>query len=405
MFFLPGRVAATTAIVCFTLPLLYLAFRQRALRPLIDFREGAVLFFVAAGCWCALSLAVNGVAPGPSGEALANFLLLIVFFSFVHALLSHVSHALLLVLLASSAALSALFSLVAYVIEFGFTFYRLIPVGRGGNSLPGAAAIAAGLIALTVLQIGRPQRSIWETIGALAMAAVMAVALLWTQSRGPLLGCGAAVAATLILGRTTRGELVFGALLLSWALATAIIVLEDPIRTLLCVESPTWCRASYRGEIWRWVVDAIAAHPIVGTGPTFRFPQAALSEYSAMSHPHNGVFGLVMYFGPLFLVATLVALFLLMRNFSRIESPTERRYVIGGLVFSAVYMGTNLPNPFGFVNMHYLFLWMPVFWLASYSDPQVRTCPSCDADPAHGAAASVAPALNKTGARSRAKPS
>ena len=181
-------------------------------------------------------------------------------------------------------SLSAFLSIVIHLVKAPHLAERLIPLGRAGNPIPGAGGLAIALIASAALCRERIPRRTNDLAFALALAVPLGVALVWTQSRAPIIAL--CLALPLALGLYRRGALVaLIACLGVWLTVTGLILFEEPLKALVCSLGNAWCRPSYRSEIWSWVLEQIALHPFTGSGPSFRFSK----EW--MSHAHNGLFG------------------------------------------------------------------------------------------------------------------
>ena len=100
--------------------------------------------------------------------------------------------------------------------------------------------------------------------------------------------------------------------------------------------------------------------PVFGLTPIFRFDDPVLV------HAHNGLFGTAMFFGIPAMIAALVLVFAYCRHLEGIDRSLSF-FCASMLIFSFGYMGSDLPNPFSFVNMHYFFLWLPIAFGLSWS--------------------------------------
>jgi hypothetical protein len=251
-------------------------------------------------------------------------------------------------------ALSAFFSIVVHVLRAPDITDRLIPLGRAGNPIPGAGGLAVALIATLALWRERGPAKGKALLGALALAVPLVAAIVWTQSRAPIIALCAALLAGLLLHR--RGMVaVLGACAAIWLIIAGLIMFEQPVKELICSGRITWCRPSYRPEVWEWVQRQIALHPIMGSGPSFRF------QTQWTSHPHNGLLGMAMYYGLVVLAVFILIVAAYAKRLVRQPDATLRLFGLACLIFSFGYMGADLSNPFAFFNTHYLFMWFPIF--------------------------------------------
>jgi O-Antigen ligase len=256
-------------------------------------------------------------------------------------------------IIAGVGAASALLSIIVHVLKAPDLMDRMIPLGRGGNPIPGAGALASALIATVALWRDEKSRDRRTMVIVLMMAVPLVAGLVLTQSRGPLAALCLALPLAFLLDR--RGMLVvLMACVASWLVVTGLVVFEPNIKAIICGSSSDWCRPSNRNEVWERVRDQIALYPVLGSGPEFRFP------YEWLSHAHNGLFGIALYFGLGGLAASGLMAAGYARCLTRGTGDTLRFFGLASLIFSFGYMGADLPNPFAFFNTHYLFMWFPI---------------------------------------------
>ncbi|MFA6965654.1 O-antigen ligase family protein [Bosea sp. (in: a-proteobacteria)] len=310
--------------------------------------------------WTALGLVVNRAAPGPAGEALASFALLALVLLAGRRLLACCGLRFICGALLAAAALSSLLTLALHV-SAGLPFSeRLMPLGRAGNPIPAAGGLCVALIAAVVLWKDAPRPRSGQLIALVACAILpILVVVAMTQSRGPILAALIAFAAMLLPWRAT-GWRLFMVAMLAWGAITALIVLDPWLRSLICTDAMNFCRPSARMQIWTTVVELVGQRPVFGLTPIFRFDDPVLV------HAHNGLFGTAMFFGIPAVIAALMLVFAYCRHLERID-PSLSYFCASMLIFSFGYMGSDLPNPFSFVNMHYFFLWLPIAFGLSWT--------------------------------------
>ena len=145
--------------------------------------------------------------------------------------------------------------------------------------------------------------------------------------------------------------------MLNLVFISALVGFEDIIAKTLCqwVTLPR-CTSSARFEIWLWTYELLKEHPLLGVGAGFRFDHADNGQVS----PHHVLWGTALYFGIPMMLAFVATLYRLTKDVAP-HAPIISAFLILGCGF----MATNLAQPFGFINWHYLILWLPVFFYAS----------------------------------------
>ncbi|MFC1456904.1 O-antigen ligase family protein [Microvirga arabica] len=329
---------------------------------LLAFASGAAAQTLRKNLWLWLSLsflvawqaagALFGDMPR-SVDDLSKIGLLAAFFLFAVQTSRVLSTRQILWIIAGIGAASAFLSIIVHVLKAPDLMDRMIPLGRGGNPIPGAGALASALIATVALWLEEKSRDRRTIVTLLMLAVPLVTGLVLTQSRGPLVALCLALPLALLFER--RGQLVvLMACLASWLIVTGLVIFEPTIKAIICGDNSDWCRPSNRNQVWELVRDQIALHPILGSGPEFRFP------YEWLSHAHNGLFGIALYFGLGGLVASGLMIAGYARCLARGTDDTLRFFGLASLIFSFGYMGADLPNPFAFFNTHYLFMWFPI---------------------------------------------
>jgi hypothetical protein len=156
-----------------------------------------------------------------------------------------------------------------------------------------------------------------------------------------------------------------------------MILTEPWLKSLLCSDEGGFCRPSARQDVWFASAALVADKPWFGVGPGFRFAAGTVP------HPHNGLLGLTVFFGlPVAaLFAGIVAL--AVTRAAAAGAGPARHFALAGAFFSAGFLGTDLANPFGYLNTHYLYLWLPLMLgaclagsLVGTAEPRPRRAPS-----------------------------
>jgi O-antigen ligase len=234
---------------------------------------------------------------------------------------------------------------------------RLVPIGRANHQILGSGGLAASLFAGLAFF---PKASLRQKGLILIGFVIITLTIAMTQSRGPMIGVGLALAATCIVelfrGSAVKRGVALVLASLCFIIPVGLIATEPWIKGLACTASQlSMCRPSNRQDVWMTVLEMIQKRPWFGIGPTFRFAEGAVS------HPHNGILGLLFYFGlPMgFLFLGIVAF--AVKRAAAAPPSAGRTFALLGIFFSMSFIATDLANPFAFVNTLYLYLWLPVF--------------------------------------------
>jgi hypothetical protein len=359
-FFLRGMHALAVGMIILTA---VLAFSSGVAAE--TFRRNVWFWLLGAffGLWTLLGAAAGG--PGYRVSDFFHLALLGAFFLSIAQVSRALSTRQILSIVAIVGGASAFASIVLHFVSADDLFDRMVPLGRGRNPIPGAGGLAIALIAFAALWLERVPGRRFEPLH-IALTVTLLAALAWTQSRAPIISLGLALPLALWLNRRGGTAALLAACGGVWLVITGLGMLEPVIKAMICGSEADWCRPAYRSEIWGWVREQIALHPMLGTGPSFRFQKVW------MSHPHNGLFGIAMYYGLLALVAFGILIGFYARELARQEDRSLRFFGQASIIFSFGYMGTDLSNPFAFFNMHYLFLWLPFFLVLASSRAVAR---------------------------------
>ncbi|HYF54355.1 MAG TPA: O-antigen ligase family protein [Salinarimonas sp.] len=266
----------------------------------------------------------------------------------------------LLVVLLALGAVSAAISIALYVVAVArhpdpvayLRFIRLEPFGRARHPILGAGGLAAAFLAGTaLLGAARRRLPVEVALGAIALA------ILLTQSRGPILALLLALAGMAVLGRVSDRRRPAAAALLGlacFAVPVALVLAEPALVRLVCRGELGLCRPSMRGDVWAELVGLIPSHPWFGLGPSHRLGA------DTVGHAHNGLIGTAVFFGLPALALLVAAMGHALARGGSLPAGPVRAFCLGGLLFGAAYLGSDLPNPFAFLNAHWLFLWTPL---------------------------------------------
>ena len=287
----------------------------------------------------------------------SNLLLMILFYLFLHAVFSILTQGLLFLSLLGFATLGLGLNLLIILadqtsIENHF-INRAIHLGRMRD--PNMYGISLSLALLSGIWIFQNTKDLKKYATFFAMLLLLA-GLIYTQSRGALIAMGMPVLFLAINHYRPQTKL-FAWAMLNLVFISTLVGLEDVIARTLCqwVTLPR-CISSARFEIWGWTYDLLKDHPFLGVGAGFRFDHAQSGQVS----PHHILWGTALYFGIPIMLAFVAVLYRITRHVEP-HAPIMSAFLILGCGF----MATNLAQPFAFINWHYLFLWLPVFYYAS----------------------------------------
>jgi O-antigen ligase len=349
IFFLNGAFAHTVAIVSFAVSWVLIIRGVPGRFPSPPIAPMMLIFFLAVGL--RLFLPPYGIADAIPGKAESHILLLVGLYGLILFTQSRLPFSHMLWLLAGAAFFCVIISLAL----MPHNFDRLTTVGRTSNSILGAGAIATGLVAAITLfayhlDIRRSQRTAF--LLAFAICIILAGIYL-TGSRGPIIAIIFALAITpFAISGGSQAKLMacaFGA----YALVTAGVLLEEPIRHMLCPQIELACRDPNRQQVWTQSIDAIAQHPFWGSGYAFRF--------QGIPHAHNSYLGMALHYGIPLAVFFVCVMAVALSYASRLKNKDEKFFIVAMLIFANGFMGSDLSDPVRFFNTHYMFLWLPLF--------------------------------------------
>lgn len=353
VFFLNGAAANAVAITSFVAACVLVVMEARAATLSIPRIAPIVLVFFVAIC-VRLLLPPTGAAGATPGAAVVRGLLLGGLFALCLYAYLRIPFASLLWLIAGFASFCALIALVAYV-HHAPGDARLVFLGRATHSIVGAGAISTGIIAAISL-LSREPKAGWglaPVAVVIAMLGVLVTGLYLTGSRGPMIALALALVVTPLIVRSNAPALFIACAFGAWALVTATVLLDEPIKQALCPYVALACRQSLRHGVWMESAQLIGQHPLWGSGYGFRF--------DGVPHAHNAYLGMGLHYGIPLLILFVCVMGAGLARAARIENKQEKFFVTATLVFANGFMGSDLSDPVRFFNTHYLFLWFPLF--------------------------------------------
>ena len=317
-------------------------------------------FLALAFVWTAVTVAVRHPSVAIFGVLEANVVLMVLFALAIDAIVDAGVFRPFLQMMVGFAAVEAVLSMGLQLWSRALFDERLFSFGRAANPIPAAGGYAVALLAaLALLRAELPSGTLRERLAVGSAALTLVAALVWSASRGPIISVIACLALVCTWSPRRHPLLLFALAMFTWAAIASFILFEADIKGMICNYSiGRLCAQSLRLDVWEWVAAGIKAHPIFGMGFDFRFP-------GDRPHAHNGLAALALGGGLPFLAAFLVLCAVVSRLAAELPNTAETRFCAQAYVFAFGYMATDLPNPIGFINTHYLFLWLPIFFIAS----------------------------------------
>ena len=326
-------------------------------------------------CACARGLVPDPVGSGAEAIYLkhwSNLGLLCMLYLCMQKLYALVPLRVVLQWIVVFAALGLIINGLAFVMESGDIksqlLSRVVYLGRMRDPNMYGLSLALALLASFGL-FGSARPSMRALL--IGVMGLFVAGLLYTQSRGAVIALGVPLL-FLIVHRFRPQTHLFGWAMLNLMFISLLVGFEDVIARTLCqwINLPR-CTSSTRFEIWVWTYDLVKEHPLLGVGAGFRFDHADSGQVS----PHHVLWGTALYFGVPMMLVFLGALYRVTKTVSALHPIMSAFFILG-----CGFMATNLAQPFAFINWHYVFLWMPLFF---YAMPEARLA----TDPARQTAA------------------
>lgn len=374
VFVFNGGLAIAVAVICFVAAWVLIIKGTRDGTFLVpQIAPVFVIFLVAISV--RLLLPPTGAENAVAGAAVARGLLIVGLFGLTLYVYARLPFDAILLMIAGTAFATTLVALGLHLHQMQ-DGDRLIFLGRASHPIMGAGAVATGAIAAISLLAYHAgvRRDRITTVALLFAIFTLVLGLYLTGSRGPLLSFALAVVAAPIVVLSGSRALVLLCAIGAWALVTASVLLEAPIRDVLCPIIELACRSPNRQGVWTEAFAAIAQHPLWGNGYGFRF--------SGVPHAHNSYFGFALHYGiPLCLLFAGVMVAALW-SAGRLKRMDETFFVVAMLIFANGFMGSDLSDPMRFFNTHYLFLWLPLSLAFIGAKSEVKSSPPAESEPA-----------------------
>jgi len=348
LYFLPGGFLSNVGPAAIAIPV-FVSVTRFELRQRLKPLAGMAVFFLVAGLWAVGITILNGGSGSDVERAAGNFITLALLAVLMGLFVNARAIETVLWMVFAFAGVSATISLGLHFVE---PHTRLIAIGRAVNPIPAAGGFAAGITAAFMLWRMTTISTYMKPVILLGFA-ILITAMFLTGSRGPFIGIMAALALGAWLIFRPRFDLILAMAITIFGGLVMLMAMEDWLRPFLCPLSARLCSESYRPMIWGWTFDQIQASPFLGTGPHHRFTTDDLNN------PHNGLFGLTMYYGIPFALIALTLFILALRRIIRDAAPLPRAWCIVSLIFTSAYIASDQSNIFAFFNTHYVFFWIP----------------------------------------------
>ena len=364
-YLLPVDIAKPIWYALFGLSALWLIINNGALKQLVATTDKALWIFL-------ILASLRGFVPDTMSDGsqaiyskhLSNLLLIFLFYGSIYIALRKVTQNQFAINLIFFATIGLGINLIATLTDQSGIAkqFSLRAVHLGRMVDPNMYGVSLALAILSALWIFFQSNGI-KKYAMIFILFVLFTGLVYTQSRGALFALALPMF-FLVWSRYKPQTKLFFWSMLNLALISAIVGFEDQIAKTLCqwIALPR-CASSQRYEIWIWTYDLVKEHPYLGIGAGFRFDHAGTGQVS----PHHILWGTALYFGVPMMLAFVATLYRITKQVEP-NSPLISAFLILGCGF----MATNLTQPFLFINWHYLFLWLPLFYYASPLSVQDR---------------------------------
>lgn len=239
---------------------------------------------------------------------------------------------------------------------------RLEGLGRAENSVMGAYLYALALLALFC---NKDMAKLPWTY-RIPAALVLALVILLTQSRGPLLAMGAGIGAVLIARRHYR---ILGA----GAVATillGLLIFATPLHTKI----PALNRADTgRLAVWEQSMENIEDSPVFGHGIGAKFLYEYKNRHNRIetaSHPHSLYFGTLVQGGAMGLALLLLILISALMVAGRLARQTGESWPLAA-ISACCFLGLyDFGGAYMNMNAVWLSLWFQIALITSMVKPQ-----------------------------------
>ncbi len=252
-----------------------------------------------------------------------------------------------------AASVGTVLSMQSFYSIYPFPGTRLESIGTSGH--PIRSATFYGVIFLCVwFNLFIDAKNNRERLMGIVLLAFIGTFILFTQSRGPMLGIGV----ILFLGAILKRQWWLALALLAVPLAYLAITSHDPHSFVARGDS-------YRFEIWEAGIKRVMQHPWLGYGllPEQRF---RMHDGMFIVHPHNIFIANQLYGGVIASVLLCILLLLCTYN-AWLYFRRSGNFLLLGLVFFIAVSGTfDYSTLIRSTNIEWMFFWMPLGMIAAY---------------------------------------
>lgn len=252
-----------------------------------------------------------------------------------------------------AASVGTVLSMQSFYSIYPFPGTRLESIGTDGH--PIRSATFYGVIFLCVwFNLFIDAKNQRERLIGLTLLAFIGTFILFTQSRGPMLGLGVIV----FLGAVCKRQWWLALAMLAIPLAYLAITYHDPHSFVARGDS-------YRFEIWQAGIKRALQHPWFGYG---LMPEQHFRMHDGMYivHPHNIFIANQLYGGIVASSLLFILLALCLYN-AWLYFRRSGNFLLLGLVFFIAVSGTfDYSTLIRSTNIEWMFFWMPVGMIAAY---------------------------------------
>ena len=250
----------------------------------------------------------------------------------------------------TAAASSALLSIVAWVAEGADFAVRIRGISRTEHATQAPAAYAVLLIVIAVKMFGTIG---WRTrVLYIGGSLIFACYIVLAQSRGVIL----ALIPALCLLRAVKGR--HRAFAVWCAALLCAVILAVYLFDLSELWSGLSRGANYRAEIWMTAWESIRETPLLGHGLNSRFEPTVNGV--RIQHTHNIYLGVLYHGGAIGLVLYLSMVFVALSHGWRNRGNQHALAALLMLVFSGVFMLSDVANVITNPREVWLYFWLPI---------------------------------------------
>lgn len=271
-----------------------------------------------------------------------------------------------------------LFMILVSFVMFHFEKGDFRAGGPFGHSMPFAHTYGPATILATGLMLGAlKQKTSWKWLSMLT-AALGAVIIGLSMTRGVWIGVAVAVAGIAFAQSRKHGVLLTLALLAVFG--GTMVFSKDARERAITTSSSTNPGDNQRKDIWRANIEIVKDYPLLGTGYSQNknllrsyYDKLGISKDALVSHAHNQYLHLLAGTGILGLICYLIFLFrvlqLSLRAYLRlkVKDPLRASLALGALGAQVCFIiGSLTESNFSIAKNRYMFLLMSAIGVSIY---------------------------------------